>query len=223
MNEETSTRGDVFSLLSGPRAQILIVAGLILLLVAPLIPRFKSARVARAQTELSQVDTLIALEMDDLQKQQEREQKADLAAVQRENANPIGYGLGGEEYRRQLALRAEAQAKREQRESDRQKVLEEKQEELRKKYDSNALRRDLVYAQVAASGMSWHHLLAFFGNLMLLLGLLVFALSSTGMSQKIAMVMLFIVLFSALSGISLNFVAAGNLGENSAVELLKTP
>jgi hypothetical protein len=49
---------------------------------------------------------------------------------------------------------------------------------------------------------------------MLLIGLLVMTLESDGMKQKVALAVLMVVLFSALSGVNVNFVAAGSLGDS---------
>ncbi|HUP62182.1 MAG TPA: hypothetical protein VNA69_17380 [Thermoanaerobaculia bacterium] len=215
----------MFSKLSGAPAQILIILGLIFVLAAPLIPGFKSAAVARAQSEFTQLDSLMELDLDDLTRAQERERKADLDAAQREIETPINYSLGPEEIQRQQQQRAAEQEKRQARERDRQKAFDDKKEELKKKYDSNARKRALIEAQVAASGMRWHRVLLFLGNAMLLIGLLVLTLESEGMRQKVALIILLVVLFSALSGVSLNFLAAGSMGEHSGEmeRLLKRP
>jgi hypothetical protein len=223
---EIASKPGIFSKLNGAPSQILIIVGLVFVLAAPLIPNFKSARVARAQTEFAQMDTLMELDLDDLKRSQERERKEDMDAAQRESSTSINYSLGPEEIQRQQQERLAAQEKRQARERERQKVFEDKQEELKKKYDSNARRRALVEAQVAASGMRWHLVLSFLGNAMLLIGLLILTLESEGTRQKIALVVLVVVLFSALSGVSLNFLAAGSMGEHNqqAMErLLKQP
>jgi hypothetical protein len=212
---ETLKKDGVFAWLGGPPAQGLIVVGLVLVLGAPLIPSFKSARVARAQMELNQVDNLMELDLDDLKRAQDRERKEDQDAVERENSTPIDYSQGAEGVQKQQQERMAAREKRQARERERQKVFDEKREELKKKYDSNARKRALIEAQVAASGMSWHLALSVLGNLLLLIGLLVLTLESTGPRQIIALVILLVVLFSALSGVSLNFLAAGSLGDHS--------
>lgn len=219
-------KGDgLFEKLNGAPAQALIVLGLVLVLAAPLIPNFKSAGVARAQTELSQVDTLMELDLDDLKRTQERERKEDVEAAERDNAAPTNYSLGADEIQKQQQQRQAKEEKRQAKEKERQKVLDDKQEELKKKYDSNARKRTLMEAQVASSGVRWHLVLLFLGNVMLLIGLLVLTLQSEGVRQKVALIILLVVMFSALSGISLNFLAAGSLGERpGGIEhLLKQP
>jgi hypothetical protein len=205
----------LFQRLNGAPAQALIVAGLVLLLAAPLIPAFRSASVARAQTELSQVDALTELDLDDLKRNQEREQKDDLEAAQRDNAAPINYALGAELVQKLQQEKQSREEARQAREKARQKVFDDKKDELEKKYDSNARKRALMDAQVTASGMRWHLLWVFLGNVMLLVGLMVITLESDGVRQKIALVILLVVMFSALSGISMNFLASGSVGDRS--------
>lgn len=224
--ENVSGRSDgVFSRLSGAPAQIMIVLGLVFVLAAPLVPSFKSARVARAQTDFNQVDTLMELDLEDLKRTQERERKEDLEASQRENATPIDFSLGQEVIQKQQQDRAASEEKRQAKERDRLKVFDDKTEELKKKYDSTARKRAWVEAQVAASGMRWHLVLLFLGNAMLLIGLLVLTLESEGMRQKVALIILLVVMFSALSGVSLNFLAAGTMGDRSGglEHMLKQP
>jgi hypothetical protein len=208
--EETTTRNDWFSRLNGPIAQILIITGLILVLFAPLIPSFKTARAARAQTEFSQVDTLIEVDLQELVRAQERERKDDQAAAQRDRTTPINYSLGSEEVRKQQQQRQAAETAREEREAARQKALEDKTEELKKKYDANARKRTLLDAQMSATGMRWHLLLLFIGNAMLLIGLMVLTLESNGPRQKVLLVILVVVMFSALPGVGISVL--GSLG-----------
>ena len=109
--------------------------------------------------------------------------------------------------------------KRQERERERQKVFDDKREELKKKYDANARKRDLLEAQAAASGGWSHQVLLFLGNVLLLVGLLVVTLQSTGVTQKIALIILLVVMFSALSGVNLTFLTAGSMGERNAPNL----
>ncbi|HEV7426597.1 MAG TPA: hypothetical protein VGQ46_09535 [Thermoanaerobaculia bacterium] len=220
--DNTSAGNDgVFSRLNGAPSQALIVVGLVAVFFAPLIPSFKVARVARAQTELSQVDTLTALDLDDLKRAQERERKDDQIAAEKDQA-PLNYSLGPAEIQKQQQERQAREGARESREKERVKALDDKTEELKKKYDSNATRRELIDAQVASSGMRWHLVLSFLGNAMLVIGLLVLTLESVGVRQKIALVILLVVMFSALSGVNVNFLASGGLGDRSA-SVVKQP
>ncbi len=120
--------------------------------------------------------------------------------------------------------RQSAEEKRAVRERDRQTAFEDKQEELKKKYDSHDRRKALLEAQIAATGMRWHRVLLFLGDLMLLVGLLVITLESDGVRQKVALIILLVAMFSALSGVSVNFLGAGSLGEspNGMEQILKS-
>jgi hypothetical protein len=211
-----------FSKINGPPAQILIIAGLVLVLLAPLIPSFKLARVAHAQTEFSQVDTLMEVDLEDLKRTQAREQKEDVAAAQQDRSTPINYSGGAEQVQKQQQERQAREIARQNREVERQKVLDDKTEELKKKYDANDRKRTLLEAQIAATGMRWHLFLLFLGNLMLLVGLLALTLESDGTRQKVVLIILLVVMFSALSGINLTFFTSAGVG-NQAFEHLKSP
>jgi hypothetical protein len=200
--------------------EILIVTGLVLVLAAPLIPVFKNARVAQAQAELSEVDSRVQLDMDDLKRSQEKEQRADIEAAERENATPISYSQKPEAIQQQQQLRATSQEKRKENERNRQKALEDKAEELKQKYDVNALKRSLIDAHLSASGMRWPYVLLFLGNVILLMGLMIWTLAAEGVRQKMAFIILLVVLLGALS----NFGVSLSLGARSAVaEHLSTP
>lgn len=219
--DDTPRQNDgVFSKLDGAPAQIMIIVGLVLLLAVPMIASFRSAGVARAQTALTQVDSLSELDLDDLKRTQEKERKADQEAAEKENSTPLNYGtMPPEQIQQHQQQRQAAMEKRQERERERQKVFEDKREELKKKYDANARKRDLLDAQASAAGDRSHHVLLFLGNVLLLVGLLVVTLQSTGVTQKIALIILLVVMFSALSGVNLTFLTAGSMGERNAPNL----
>ncbi len=208
--DDTSRRNDgVFPKLDGAPAQGMIIAGLVLLLAVPMISSFRSAGVARAQTALNQVDSLSELDLDDLKRTQEKERKADQETAEKENSTPLNYAA---------MLPEQIQQQQQQRQST-QKVFDDKRDELKKKYDANARKRDLLEAQASAAGSRSHHVLLFLGNVLLLVGLLVVTLQSTGVTQKIALIILLVVMFSALSGVNLTFLTAGSMGERNAPNL----
>ena len=219
--DDTSRRNDgVFPKLDGAPAQGMIIAGLVLLLAVPMISSFRSAGVARAQTALNQVDSLSELDLDDLKRTQEKERKADQETAEKENSTPLNYAaMLPEQIQQQQQQRQSTLEKRQERERERQKVFDDKRDELKKKYDANARKRDLLEAQASAAGSRSHHVLLFLGNVLLLVGLLVVTLQSTGVTQKIALIILLVVMFSALSGVNLTFLTAGSMGERNAPNL----
>ncbi len=210
----------VFSKLDGAPAQSMIILGLVLLLAVPMITSVRSAGVARAQTALNQVDSLSELDLDDLKRSQEKERKADQEAAEKENSTPLNYAtMPPEQIQQHQQQRQASMEKRQERERERQKVFDDKREELKKKYDANARKRDLLVAQASASGGWSHYVLLFLGNVLLLVGLLVVTLQSDGVRQKIALVILLVVMFSALSGVNLTFLTAGSMGERQPPNL----
>jgi hypothetical protein len=210
----------VFSKLNGTPAQGMIIVGLVLLLAVPMITSYRSAGVARAQTALNQVDSLSELDLDDLKRTQEKERKADQEAAEKENSALLNYAtMLPEQIQQHQQQHQAAMEKRQERERDRQKVFDDKREELKKKYDANARKRELLEAQASASGGWSHHVLLFLGNVLLIGGLIVVTLQSSGVTQKIALVILLVVMFSALSGVNLTFLTAGSMGDRQAPNL----
>jgi hypothetical protein len=210
---------DLFAKLDGTPAHVLIIAGLALVLFAPLIPSFKLAEVSSARSAADQAQSLIDLDLEELRRTQEEERKKDKEESERDARSAFtGATLTPEEQTRQQEERQKREAARQQRETDRQKALEQKQEELKKKYDTISLRREVLDAQASAAGMRWHLVLAWLGRLALLVGLLTLTLRSEGVRQWVLLIVLLVVMFSALSGVNLNFLARGSLGEEPQTE-----
>jgi len=205
---------DLFGRLDGTPAHALIITGLALVLFAPLIPNFKLAEVMSARVAADQAQSLIELDLEELKRTQEADRKKDKEESERDARSTISVStLTPEEQEKQQAERQRREAERQQRETERQKALEQKQEELKKKYDTISLRREVLDAQTSAAGMRWHLALGWLGSLMLLVGLLTLTIRSEGARQKVLLVILLVVMFSALSGVNLNFLARGSLGE----------
>lgn len=210
-NTEQPDKG-LFAKLDGTPAHVLIIAGLALTLFAPLIPNFKLAGVASARMDAEQADALIELDLADLKRDQDRERKEELRQAQ---ANEISFvGLTPEELQKRQEEARKREADRQKREEARQKALEQKQDDLKKKYDNVVLKRAVLRAQNSAAGMHWHLVLAWLGRLALLAGLLVLTIQSEGVRQKVLLVVLLVVMFSSLSGVNVDFLARGNLGES---------
>jgi hypothetical protein len=60
--------------------------------------------------------------------------------------------------------------------------------------------------------MWWHTIVGWIGSLLLIVGLLALTATTAGVTQKIFLVVLLLVLFSALSGVRVDFLAAGQMG-----------
>lgn len=190
MEPESSYRrgGGIFQMLDGAPAQALVVLGLALTLFAPLVPGFKRDRVVSAQVALERAERLTEIELDDFRQAQEREAGG---------AQPDASGSFEDAGRRS---------------EERDRALAAKRDEVRRRYDIPGRRRALIDAQAAAAGSFWYLVLRWIGHLLLILGLLVLTLLSEGARQKILLVVLLVVLFSALSGVNVGFQASGNLG-----------
>ena len=181
----------VFARLDGTPAHILVIVGLALMLLAPLIINFKGASVARTGAIAEQTDELMRLDMRDFTDAQDEEKKKDDSS-----------GMGLEDKSR--------------REQERQKAAEAKAQELKQKYNIVNRRREFIEATGELIGTRSHYVASFLGALCLLIGLLVMTIQSDGTRQKILLIILLVVMFSALSGISLNLEGKGNLGGRGA-------
>jgi hypothetical protein len=189
-------RKTIFTSLNGTRAQVLVVAGLALTLFAPLIPQFRLSRVNSARTAYDNAEALIELEMEEIKREQERQNKQD---------NVV---LASMTYEQRQVESAALQ----KRQAELQRVADDKREALKKQYDRTQLKRRLLLAQRDAAGMPWHSVIGWIGSLALIIGLLTLTVLSEGMTQKIYLVVLLLVLFSALSGVRVDFLAAGQMG-----------
>ncbi|MBS1789335.1 MAG: hypothetical protein JST85_16540 [Acidobacteria bacterium] len=213
-NNENQAKG-LFARLDGLPAHALVIAGLAFTLLSPLIPSFKLAELASARVASEQAESLIALDLEDLKQTQEKARKQDEERKLAERQQDSSFStLSPEEIQKKRDEQQKRDDERQKREADRKTAMEQKQEELKKKYDTVELKRALLTAQSSAAGLRWHLALAWLGRLMLLVGLLVLTIQSEGLRQKVLLIVLLVVMFSALSGINLNFMAQGNLGES---------
>lgn len=219
-------RKQFFAMLDGTPSHILIVVGLALALFAPLILNFKVAGFASAQAELDQVKTLRELDLEEFKRQQQEERKNSPEVVRHKQAleerRPVVMDIS-----MPITLRDELQRQEDannknlqelkkavdEKDRVREKAAEKKQEELDKKYDTITPRRAVVEAQTAVAGTRSHLIVGWLGRLLLLLGLLVVTFQSEGVRQKVVLIVLLVVMFSALSGVNLGFQAQGHLGE----------
>lgn len=189
-------RKTLFQTLEGRPAQILVVIGLALTLLTPLFPRIRYAAVERARSSYDNAEAMIELEMEEIKREQEREAK---------DNNVV---LAGMTWEQQQAATQE----RQKRAAELQRIADQKRDELKKRYDRTTLKRRLLTAQTSASGMWWHTIIGWIGSLLLIVGLLALTATTAGVTQKIFLVILLLVLFSALSGVRVDFLAAGQMG-----------
>lgn len=178
----------LFEKLDGTPAHALVIVGLLLSLLAPLIVNFKAAGVARAGVAAEQAEELQRLDMADFIAKQEQEKKAD-------DSNP--------------SLTFEQKGPREQ---ARTQAAEAKREELKNTYNITASKRAFMDATTNLVGSWMHYVISFLGALLLLIGLMVMTVQSDGVRQKVILVILVVVMFSALSGVNLNLEGKGNFG-----------
>jgi hypothetical protein len=191
----------IFETLDGAPAQILVVAGLALVLFEPLIPQFKMGAVNSARSAYDNAEAMIELDMEDIKREQERQAKP-----------PASMNMTGMTFEQQQAENQQRQAKL----AELQRVSDEKREALMKRYDRTVLKRNLLVAQRDAAGMRWHLVIGWLGSIALIVGLLTLTVRADGMQQKVFLIILLIVLFGALSGVRLDFLAAGQMGGDSS-------
>ena len=182
MDESTKA---TFAKLDGTPAHILVILGLFLMLLAPLIMNFKAAGVAKAGAAAEQSDDFMRLDMKEFTDKQDEEKKKDETASFED---------------------------RQKHEQERQKAYDDKQRELKNKYNAVATRREFLEASADFVGMRIHYIATFLGALCLLIGLIVMTVQASGTTQKVLLIILLVVMFSALSGINLNIEGRSNLG-----------
>ena len=171
MDESTKA---TFAKLDGTPAHILVILGLFLMLLSPLITNFFAAGVAKAGAAAEQSDDFMRLDMKEFTDKQDEEKK-----------NEERSGASFED--------------RQKHEQDRQKAYDDKQRELKNKYNATATRREFLEATASFVGMRVHYFATFLGALCLLVGLIVMTVQASGTTQKVLLIILLVVMFSALS------------------------
>ena len=192
MDESTKA---TFAKIDGTPAHILVILGLFLMLLSPLIINFKTAGLMRAGAQAEQAEQFIQLDLKELSEKHDAERQQDKDA---------GITTSSEDPQK----REDAQ----KRETARTKETKDKETELKKKYNAVAAKREFLEAQADFVGMRIHHIATFLGALCLLIGLIVMTVQASGTTQKVLLIILLVVMFSALSGINLNIEGKGNLG-----------
>jgi len=173
----------LFESLDGRPAHILIIVGLVFALYAPLIPAAKWAKVNKARASRERAQQLVTLDLEKYNKDQSTDTSE---------------------------LTFEERRARQEEQTGSEKT---KREELEQLYEVDATRRGLIEAEAAVAGVRSHLYIGWLGNLLLVLGLLVLTVQSEGAKQKVLLIILVIVLFSAITGMNLDFSAEGHMGQ----------
>lgn len=213
----------VFAKLDGTPAHILVIIGFVLALFAPLIPNFKNASVTSAFAAVEKAQEMIGLDLEDFRKAQEAEEKADT-----EKMKDLRKRIAEEKSKDAALLPEEYQRLSEERDGRisnlekentskveaREKVAEQKREELEKKYTVSTLKREALDEKASAAGARWHMVIGWLGSALLIIGLVILVIQSEGTRQKVILVILVLVMFSALAGLNLNLRAEGRMGDS---------
>jgi hypothetical protein len=196
--ERPSNAGGLFAMLDGTPAHILTIAGLAITLFAPLIFSMRMASADSARAQLDQAEALVNLDVADWEKKNPRSSSSSFSSMTSDPSQPT-----------------ESWDERRNKERER---LEEQSNLIN-------LRKEFLSAQAGAAGMTSHLVIGWIGRLLLLTGLLILTIQSDGLRQKILLVVLVVVMFSALSGINLGFQATGNVGGEPVrrIEMPDTP
>lgn len=197
------TRG-LFRFLDGTPAHAMVVAGILLALLAPVIPQCTSANRDAAEADIERARMLYEMDLEELVEAQEAERKAEREAM--------AEAPDGESFEARRQREMEQEKKSREAEEARTKALEDAKKEYKDKHDINGKRRAAVNARVDAAGVKLHLFLHWLGRFFLVLGMLVMTVGARGTQQKILLVVLVLVLLGSLTGINLDVGARGSLG-----------
>ncbi|MCC6524323.1 MAG: hypothetical protein IT373_16815 [Polyangiaceae bacterium] len=161
---------DLFAILHGTPAYVLLFVGLLLTLFAQVIPGCRAASVAAAEAELGRAEQLIEYDLADFEKKLQPGDEGSL------------------------------------------KAKETEKKRLEQYYALGELRRDIVDIKATAAGTKAHLYLNWIGRVLLILSLLVLADRSEGGRQKVYLLVLALVLFGTLTGITLDVETKARLG-----------
>ncbi len=227
-NVEVKRPKGLFATLEGMPAHILIILGLALTLLAPLVLNFKGASLAGSQAEFDQLKTQKELDLEEFKRDQADKRKKSPEFTRHKEATeqrkPASFDPSMTPEQRDAVQKQEQEKDKaiqelktalDEKDKEREKALEAKKEGLDQKYDTIAIRREVTEAQTAMAGTRSHLILGWLGRLLLIVGLLVLMLQSDGLRQKVILIVLLVVMFSALSGVNLDFLAQGRMGGSS--------
>ena len=217
----------LFAKLDGTPAHALVIIGFVLALFAPLVPNLNEASAVSASAAVGRAQAMVELDLEDFRRVQEAERKAE-AEKQKDLDKRLDDERKSDEANAALspAQRTSRTADRqrrsdelrkdnETRENARQKVASDKRDELEKKYNLSNLKREAIEALASSVGTRWNLFIGWLGTAFMLIGLLVLVAQSEGTRQKVLLVVLVLVMFSALAGLTLNFRAEGRMGDNT--------
>lgn len=176
-------KNNVFASLDGTPAHILIIVGLVLALYAPLIPSAKWARVAKAEAAVNRAESLVNSEY------------AKFVGQADTNSSDLPW-------EQQMA-----------RQEEQSKANEAKRKELEETYELERWKQESLDARYSAAGTRSHLYVGWLGDLLLVLGLLVMTVQSEGRRQIVLLIILLVVLFSAVTGVNLDFNAEAHMGQ----------
>jgi hypothetical protein len=200
---EPPRKRDLFALLDGFPANILIVLGTFFLLLGLTLPGCRRARADDIAAEWWLAEQLMDHDLAVYRRTQERERQAERYQA---TANPTAViDAGANEARRAASLIAEEQR-------------------LERAHDVAEKRREALEARAAVRGLWGHLWVEWLGRIFLLLGLLITTSQATGLRQKVFVAITVIVLLTSLSGIDLDFDLGSRVRtDNAAPAPLEEP
>lgn len=175
---------DLFAMLDGIPANIMIVLGLFLLLIGLTVPGCRRAYAESVEAEWRLASALMDHDLTQFREAQENEREAERAAAAANPAAPPDIATN---------------------EANRQRALATEEQRLERSHEVAAKRRDALEAAASVEGMFAHRIFEWFGRLLLLIGLIVVTSQAQGVRQKVFLVLTVIVLLTSISGIDMDF------------------
>lgn len=197
---ERAPRRDLFGLLDGIPANLMIVFGLFFLLIGLTIPGCRQAYASSVEADWRLASALMDHDLTQFREAQEREREQERQQIL---ANPTAPpDVSANETHRQAQLTAE-------------------QQRLERAHDVSAKRREALEAAASVQGLWGYRWVEWLGRLLLLLGLIVITSQAQGTRQKVFLVLTAIVLLTSLRGIDLDVDLGTRVGtrqDSSATE-----
>jgi vacuolar-type H+-ATPase subunit H len=182
---------DLFVAAGGVPANLLVVAGLLMVLLGAMLPDCRSASARKTIAEFREAEAMVDLEVDEFRAQQERQVQAALANPQA----PVPSTTQNEA------------------------ALQQRRDALESQYRIAQRRRDAIGAEASVQGMRAHLFVNWIGRFLLLLGLLMMTLRAEGTKQKVLVAVLLLAMLSALPGLQIDLSAGSRLGSRDTSTL----